>query len=119
MRKLLGKMRQVWSRDPIDEVFDRFHKWGRRRNELEAYEVAFLPADRGNARQMTHAPFNRGAEAIDRKVHGLNGFDGKGATRIEQGALQRDVDHADGFVDPERSPAGAQDLESRMFSPVS
>jgi hypothetical protein len=112
-------MRQVWGRDPIDEVFDRFHKWRRRRDELEADEIAFLPSDRRNGRQMAHTPFNRGCETIDGKVHGLNGFDGKGAARIEQCAVRRDVDHTDGFADPERSPAGTEDLESRMLSPVS
>ena len=111
-------MRQVWS-GPIDKVFDRFHKWCRRRDEFEADEIAFLLSNRGNGRQMAHAPFNRGCETIDGKVHGLNGFDGKGAARIEQRAVRRDVDDADGFVDPECSPAVAEDLESRMFSPVS
>ena len=109
----------MWSRGPIDEVFDRFHKWRRRRDELEADEIPFLPSGRGNGRQMAHAPFNDGSETIDGKVHGLNGFDGKGAARIEQGAVRRDVDHTDRFVDPERSPAVAEDLESRMLSPVS
>ena len=106
----------MWRRD---EVFDRFHKWRRRRDELETDEVAFLRPVPGNGCQMTHAPFNRGPHAIDCKVHGLNGFDGKRATRIEQRAVRRDVDHTHGFVDPERSPAGAKDLESRMLSPVS
>ena len=112
-------MRQMWRRHPIDEVFDRFHKWRRRRDELETDEVAFLPAVRGNGRQMAHAPIDRGSETIDGKMHGLNGFDGKGAARIEERAVRRDVDHARRFMDPQRSPAGAENLESRMLSPVS
>jgi len=112
-------MRRMWRRNAIDEVFDRLQKWRRRRDELEPDEIAFLPSVRGNGRQMPHASLDRGRETIDCKVHRLNGFDGNRAARVEERAVCRDVHHTHGFVDPERSPAGAEDLESRMLPPIS
>ena len=112
-------MRRLWRRDAIDEMFDRFQKWYRRCDELEPDEVAFLEFVRGNRRQMAHAPLNGRSVALDCKVYRLNGFHGKRSARVEESAVWRDVDDAHRFADRKRSPAGAEDVESRMLPPVS